>query len=57
MSEDKKDGTYAGKDKFNRDMYWWTCSSCKQKCQVPFKPREGRPIKCSKCYWNDKKKY
>jgi len=26
------------------------CSECKQECEVPFKPTEGRPVFCSECW-------
>jgi ATP-dependent RNA helicase DeaD len=26
------------------------CSDCGKECSVPFKPTEGRPVYCSKCY-------
>ena len=26
------------------------CDDCGNKCEVPFKPREGRPVYCKKCY-------
>ncbi|MBI3333965.1 DNA-directed RNA polymerase [Candidatus Pacearchaeota archaeon] len=25
------------------------CSDCKQDCEVPFKPTEGRPVYCKEC--------
>ena len=26
------------------------CADCKQDCEVPFKPTEGRPVYCKECY-------
>jgi len=26
------------------------CSDCKQDCEVPFKPIEGKPVYCKECY-------
>ena len=26
------------------------CADCKQDCEVPFKPTEGRPVFCRECY-------
>ncbi|MCJ7610310.1 DNA-directed RNA polymerase [Candidatus Bathyarchaeota archaeon] len=26
------------------------CADCKQECEVPFKPTEGRPVYCRECY-------
>ncbi|MBV8694629.1 MAG: zinc-ribbon domain containing protein [Chloroflexi bacterium] len=33
-----------------RQMYLATCASCGNEAQVPFQPREGRPVYCSECY-------
>ncbi|MFH1221687.1 MAG: CxxC-x17-CxxC domain-containing protein [Candidatus Micrarchaeota archaeon] len=34
----------------DRKMYDATCSDCGQACQVPFEPKEGRPVYCRDCY-------
>jgi CxxC-x17-CxxC domain-containing protein len=31
-------------------MHPATCASCGKDCQVPFEPRDGRPVYCSDCY-------
>jgi CxxC-x17-CxxC domain-containing protein len=33
-----------------RQMYPATCASCGKETQVPFEPRNGRPVYCSPCY-------
>lgn len=33
-----------------REMYTATCASCGREAQVPFQPREDRPVYCSDCY-------
>ena len=33
-----------------REMHTATCASCGKDAQVPFQPREGRPVYCSDCY-------
>ena len=33
-----------------REMYSAVCATCGQETQVPFQPREGRPVYCSTCY-------
>ena len=33
-----------------RQMYTATCASCGNEAQVPFLPREDRPVYCSNCY-------
>ncbi len=38
-----------------RQMHKAICSSCKQECEVPFKPTEGRAVYCKECYANNKK--
>ncbi|MBS3123815.1 hypothetical protein J4437_04240 [Candidatus Woesearchaeota archaeon] len=27
-----------------------TCGDCGNECEVPFKPREGKPVFCRDCY-------
>lgn len=34
----------------NRQMYHAVCAECGKDCEVPFEPREGRPVYCSECY-------
>ncbi len=33
-----------------REVFKATCSECKKECEVPFKPREDRPVYCKDCY-------
>ncbi len=33
-----------------RQMYSATCAGCGREAQVPFQPREDRPVYCSDCY-------
>ena len=33
-----------------RQMFPTTCSECGKDTEVPFQPREGRPVYCSDCY-------
>lgn len=33
-----------------RRMYPVTCAQCGKQAEVPFEPREGRPVYCSDCY-------
>ena len=33
-----------------RKMHPAVCASCGKDTQVPFEPREGRPVYCSECY-------
>ena len=36
--------------KSSRQMYHAVCAQCGTECEVPFEPREGRPVYCSECY-------
>lgn len=33
-----------------RQMHSAVCVECGKECEVPFEPREGRPVYCSECY-------
>ena len=33
-----------------REMFDAVCASCGKACEVPFKPREDRPVYCSECF-------
>ena len=33
-----------------REMHTAICASCGVETQVPFEPRQGRPVYCSDCY-------
>ncbi len=33
-----------------REMHKAVCSECKQECEVPFKPTEGKPVYCKDCF-------
>jgi CxxC-x17-CxxC domain-containing protein len=33
-----------------REMFTATCASCGREAQVPFQPRDDRPVYCSDCY-------
>ena len=46
-------GRSFGAKKFNsgpREMHKATCTECKQECEVPFKPTEGKDVFCKDCY-------
>jgi len=34
----------------DRSMHQATCDKCGNKCEVPFKPTEGKPIYCNDCF-------
>jgi len=33
-----------------KEMHKATCSDCGLECEVPFAPKEGRPVYCKECY-------
>ena len=33
-----------------RQMYTAVCAACGKETQVPFEPKQGRPVYCSACY-------
>ena len=35
-----------------REMHTATCGDCGNECQVPFKPKEDRPVYCRECFPN-----
>jgi len=37
-----------------REMFTATCADCKNECQIPFKPKEDRPVYCRECFQNHK---
>ena len=37
-----------------REMHKATCAECKQECEVPFNPTEGRPVYCRECFRKNK---
>lgn len=44
---------FRGPRRFNdgpREMHKAVCSDCKQECEVPFKPTEGKPVFCRECF-------
>ena len=43
---------YQGKPREEREMHTATCGDCGNECQVPFKPKEDRPVYCRECFQN-----
>ncbi|RLC66585.1 MAG: zinc-binding protein [Chloroflexi bacterium] len=46
----QRPGGYGGGYTRQRQMYPAVCASCGKDCEVPFEPRDGRPVYCSDCY-------
>lgn len=40
----------------DREMHKAVCSDCGQECEVPFKPTEGKPVRCQDCFRKSKPK-
>ena len=52
---DKRDsgrsgGRDSGRRSFEKQMHEVTCDKCGKRCEVPFKPTEGKPVYCSDCF-------
>src|SRR4030042_113608 len=45
-------GSYGRKPQ--REMFPAVCAQCGKETQVPFEPREGKPVYCSACYRKSK---
>jgi len=45
-------GGYGGRDDRPREMFDAKCGDCGNDCQIPFKPREDRPVYCNECFRN-----
>jgi CxxC-x17-CxxC domain-containing protein len=43
-------GNGGGSYRQPREMHPAVCASCGKNTQVPFEPRNGRPVYCSDCY-------
>ena len=33
-----------------REMFKATCGDCGNECEVPFKPKDDRPVYCKECF-------
>lgn len=43
-------------DNSDREMHKATCSDCGKECEVPFKPTQGKPVRCQDCFRKNKPK-
>ena len=43
-------GSGYGSDRSQRQMFPVKCAQCGKDTEVPFEPRQGRPVYCSDCY-------
>jgi CxxC-x17-CxxC domain-containing protein len=42
-----RNGSFSG---YRRQMFPVVCAECGKETEVPFEPRDGRPVYCSACY-------
>lgn len=47
----RKRERYGGRE---RKMHTIVCAECGTEAQVPFEPRQGRPVYCRECYENQR---
>lgn len=45
-----RDARKGGGARAPREMFSATCADCGAECQVPFQPRDDRPVYCSDCF-------
>jgi len=45
-----RNGVSSGYSQSRRQMYPATCSSCGKATELPFEPRNGRPVYCRECF-------
>jgi len=38
-----------------REMHKATCGDCGNECEIPFKPKEDRPVYCKECFQNHRR--
>ena len=48
-------GGRGGFDRRPREMHKATCGDCGKDCEVPFKPKQDKPVYCSECFQNHKR--
>ena len=39
----------------DREMHKATCGDCGKDCEVPFEPRQDKPVYCNECFPNHKR--
>ena len=43
-----------GFDNRPKEMFKAICGECQKECEVPFKPRNDRPVYCKDCFQKNK---
>ena len=44
------DRSFGDRPRFDKPMFSAICDECGDNCQVPFEPRNGKPVLCSDCF-------
>jgi len=42
--------SYGGGTKSNFELFEATCEKCNKRCEVPFRPSNGKPVYCRDCF-------
>jgi len=45
---------FGRRDDRPREMFDAKCADCGNECQIPFKPKDDRPVYCRECFQNHK---
>ena len=48
-------GGRGGFDRRPREMHKATCGDCGKDCEVPFEPKQDKPVYCSECFQSHKR--
>ena len=49
-----RDGGRFRRDRPPREMHKATCGDCGNECEIPFEPRNDKPVYCNECFPNHK---
>ncbi|MHB1044144.1 MAG: CxxC-x17-CxxC domain-containing protein [Eubacteriales bacterium] len=47
----------SGTSRFSQQTYKAICAECGSPTEIPFKPKEDRPVYCRQCYRTKKRRY
>ena len=48
-------GDRGGFNRRPREMHKATCGDCGKDCEVPFEPKQDKPVYCNECFQNHKR--
>ena len=48
-------GSRGGFNRGPREMHKATCGDCGKDCEVPFEPKQDKPVYCSECFQSHKR--